>query len=325
MTYTHNYRGNNGKPVLVTGSCGLIGVALLDMLQKQGISVKGFDILETGPAFGDIRDADAVEQAVRGCSGVVHLAAISRVIYGEMNPELCQDVNLKGIHNVIHAILRQKERPWLIFSSSREVYGNVPVLPVSETQPLAPINLYGETKAQSEVAVTEAVRSEGLQAAILRFSNVFGGTNDYHDRVVPAFILAALAGSPLRVDGGENTFDFTYLNEVLRGILMTMKFLWHQEISLEPVHFVTGRPTTLLELAHMILDLTSSHSDIVMANPRQYDVGRFYGSPERAERILGWRHETALETGLLNLISALKEKKFSHLEMNHVRMLIACE
>lgn len=306
----------NGSTILITGSNGLIGSALKRVLMRAGFKVKCLDVIGEGDDFGDVRDASRVNKAVEGCSGVIHLAAVSRVIHGELDPEKCWDVNVNGITNVITAILQQEEKPWLIFSSSREVYGNAKEFPVSELQPCAPINIYGESKVRSEVLVEEAVRDMGLQAAILRLSNVYGGLNDYEDRVIPAFIRAAIQGNFLRVDGDDNTFDFTYIDDVIHGILLTINYLTINEESLAPVHFVTGSPTTLRELAEKAITITGSNSAILSAEARDYDVARFYGCVERAGEILGWYHKTSIERGLINLAELLKK----HLDMTVLKI-----
>lgn len=295
-----------GNTILITGSCGLIGTGLRTVLTGMGYQVKGYDIRGEGEDFGDVRDVVALSNVVSGCSGVIHLAAVSRVIDGERNPKLCCDVNVNGITNVIESILQQECKPWLIFSSSREVYGNAADLPVKETASRSPINVYGESKVRSEMLVEDAVRDRGLHAAILRFSNVFGGLNDHEDRVIPAFVRAALLGDFLRVDGDDNTFDFTFLDDVIEGVFLTIKHLEERGESLTPLHFVSGRPTTLRELAEMAIQITCSNSTILHAPSREYDVARFFGCIQRAQEVLGWRHQTSLEDGLLSLATKMK-------------------
>jgi UDP-glucose 4-epimerase len=284
--------------ILITGSFGLIGTALCKSLDNNGFQLSELDLRGAGDSLGDVRDLMTVERAMDGCSGVVHLAAVSRVIWGELNPDLCREVNLTGIQNVLAAIRRQEKMPWLIFASSREVYGNAGVLPVRETSLVSPINVYGETKAESEVMITEAGKSWGLPYAILRFSNVFGGIGDYSDRVVPAFFKAAISGAPLRIDGAENTFDFTWLDEVIRAIQLTVNKLENQHTINVPLHLVSGIPTTLKELAQMVIKITKSNSPLMLSRSREYDVSRFFGDPSLAEDILGWRHETPLTDAL---------------------------
>ncbi len=287
--------------ILVTGSEGLIGSSLRKLLQDKGFAVPGLDIAGQGEDQGDVRDYDSVRNAISGCSGVVHLAAVSRVVYGEKYPELCRDVNLNGLDNILKAIASENYRPWLLFASSREVYGNAEKLPVKESWPLLPINTYGETKLLSEEKILHHIQTAGLHAGILRFSNVYGGVNDYEDRVIPAFIRAAQSGNPLRVDGENCTFDFTFLEDVLDGIVRFIALLERGETLPEPVHLVGGIATTLGELARTILKITDSNSSLDITPTRTYDVGKFFGDPGLAREILEWTHTTPLETGLLRL------------------------
>jgi UDP-glucose 4-epimerase len=116
--------------VVVTGSRGLIGTALTAVLTKSGYAVRGLDLRAEDIHHGDVRERDQVERALDGSVGVVHLAAVSRVIDGERDPDACWRTNVEGTRNVLEAALACARRPWLIYASSREVYGQPPVLPV---------------------------------------------------------------------------------------------------------------------------------------------------------------------------------------------------
>ena len=123
--------------ILITGSRGLIGTEMMQCLANAGHRPVAFDIAyEPGtPGHGDIRNVDQLRQAMAGCDGVLSLAAVSRVIDGERNPELCWDVNVNGIEAVLRVALEQPAdgRPWVVYASSREVYGDSATLPVPST------------------------------------------------------------------------------------------------------------------------------------------------------------------------------------------------
>lgn len=274
--------------ILITGSRGLIGSAL-----SRVIPSRGFDLRATGDERGDVRDAARVAEAVAGCRGVVHLAAVSRVITGERDPDLCRATNIGGLENVIAAIEAQPQPPWLVFASSREVYGEAS-LPAAEDAPLAPLNVYGETKVRGEQLVAAA----RTRTAILRLSNVYGGLADHEDRVVPAFVRGALANRPLRVDGADHLFDFTYLDDTIAGITAAIDRIDQQ---LPPIHLLTGRGTTLGELAALAIELAGGGS-IVAGPPRTFDVSRFVGDPSRAAQLLGWTAHTQLRDGIAAMI-----------------------
>jgi len=112
--------------------------------------------------------------------GVVHLAAVSRVIDGERDPARCWAVNVEGTRTVVEAAQSSPLRPWVIYASSREVYGQPSALPASEDCDRAPLNVYGRSK----VAAEDLVTASGLAHAIVRFSNVYGAdfTMQFNDQ-----------------------------------------------------------------------------------------------------------------------------------------------
>lgn len=309
--------------ILITGSSGLVGRALCRDLAAQGVDVICFDIAASDCDYGDITNVAHVRRAIKSCDGVIHLGAVSRVIMGERDPERCWSVNVGGLQNLLEAITEQATdkqvhngqarttpfRPWLVFASSREVYGQQANLPVSEDAPLRPVNIYGRSKVACEQMV-QAAADNGLPAAIVRLSNVYGNVTDHADRVVPAFIRAAVTGMPLRVEGKRHTFDFTHVDDVSRGIVSLVNRLAGNTTlpcSVPTIQFVTNRPTTLGALASSIIKLAESPSSINQAPPRNFDVARFYGSPIRARSLLGWTPQVSLETGLARLIHEMRE------------------
>jgi UDP-glucose 4-epimerase len=231
---------------------------------------------------------------------VIHLAAVSRVVWGQRDPESCWDTNVHGTRNILEAAWLAAPRPWVVFSSSREVYGRPDHLPVREDAPLRPVNLYGRSKAEGERQVVEA-RREGLRTAIVRLSNVYGHVNDHADRVVPAFARAAVEGAPMIICGRGHTFDFTHIDDVVRGLVRLVEVL-EDGLAPSPIHFASGRPTTLGELATLANALGGDRSELVDGPERDYDVAQFVGDPTRASHLLQWRSEVDLNDGLQQLI-----------------------
>jgi UDP-glucose 4-epimerase len=291
--------------ILVSGSSGLVGGALAPKLAARGIEVIPLDLRATGAGHGDVREPDRLRRALVGVDGVVHLAAVSRVIHGERDPELCISTNVTALLNLLRLAYSSPARPWVIFASSREVYGEPERLPVTEDCPARPVNVYGRSKVEGERLV-EAARREGLRACTIRLSNVYGSTSDHADRVVPAFARAAAFGQELRVDGADHTFDFTHVDDVTRGIVSLTDLLASGAAPPPPIHFVSGVPTSLGQLASLTIRLAGTQATVRLAPPRSFDVGHFVGSPARAESTLGWRPERPLEDGLGHLIRAFQ-------------------
>ena len=290
--------------VLITGAAGLVGTRLVACARDDGFAVSALDLRAEPPARGDVRSAEDVARAVKGCAGIVHLAAVSRIVRAEQDPALCWSTNVEGTRNVVEAAAASPDRPWIVFASSREVYGELGRAPVSEDAPLAPVNGYGRSKVAGEALVLGA-RATGLRTAVVRLSNVYGSAGDHVDRVVPAFVRAALAGQPLRVEGATNTFDFTHLDDAVAGLRAIMRALERGE-TLPPLHLLTGRSTSLGELAALVLELTGSRSPLTEAPSRTFDVSTFHGDPTRAADALGWRAAVPLRDGVARLVADLR-------------------
>jgi nucleoside-diphosphate-sugar epimerase len=240
--------------------------------------------------------------ALDGCVGVVHLAAVSRVIDGERDPDRCRTTNIGALASLLQLLHRRSDPPWLVFASSREVYGEPALLPVSEDAPLAPVNVYGETKAYGEELVARS-RAEGLRTATLRLSNVYGGARDHATRVVPAFVRAAIVGGELLVEGADRLLDFTFLDDTIEAIVAAIDRIENQ---LPTMHVLTGRGTTLGELAALAIEL--AHAGKVVPGPsRSFDVGRFVGDPALATRVLGFTARTHVREGIAKVIAAYLE------------------
>jgi nucleoside-diphosphate-sugar epimerase len=290
--------------ILVTGSEGLIGRALRRLLLGQGIAAGGLDPRsERDGERGDVCSKDDVTHALCGVAGIVHLGAVSRVIDAERDPRLCRRVNEEGTRTLLAAALAAAPRPWVIYASSREVYGQQDRLPVREDAPLRPKNVYAHSKVAAEALMSQA-RDAGLGTAILRFSNVYGDVRDHADRVIPAFARAAAIGGVLRVDGAACTFDFTYVADVVDGIQRVAQRLTAGERTLPPIHLASGRETSLGTLADLAIAHGVPGVRRTEAPERTFDVHRFAGDPARAEALLGWRARIALETGFARLVAA---------------------
>jgi nucleoside-diphosphate-sugar epimerase len=286
--------------ILVTGAAGLIGRGLCARLRAEGLAVREFDIARA-PAE-DTRDRAALAAALKDVQGVIHLAAVSRVVWGERDPALCRAVNVEALNGLVELSLAG-ERPWLVFASSREVYGQPDRLPVAEDAPLRPMNTYARTKVEGEV-VTQAAAAAGLAANICRFSSVFGCPLDHADRVVMAFAGAAARGGVMSVEGAGHTFDFTALDDAVEGLWRLTQATMAGE-RLPPVHFVSGQGTTLGELAQMAADRALAEVTIKEAPARTFDVAHFVGDPARARALLGWSARADLGAELSKLIAAL--------------------
>jgi len=288
--------------LLITGSKGLIGTALSHALRNLGIDVLGIDIgwKTDHPEYGSILDTDLLQERMTSCDGILHLGAVSRVITGEKNPKLCWETNATGTKNVVEAAQKSEKKPWILYASSREVYGQQDHLPVSEAAPLKPVNIYGESKVEAENIIQNAHKHE-LNTSIVRFSNVYGSTHDHTDRVIPAFCRAAVEGTEIRVEGKGLLFDFTYIEDVIQGVL-AMIHLLSKNKPFPPIHLASGKSSSLEEIAEIAYQASQSGAQIIPGTPRSFDVDKFCGDPKRSKEILGWSARVDVEEGMKRLI-----------------------
>jgi UDP-glucose 4-epimerase len=215
--------------VLVTGGLGFIGRGLTTALVERGHDVSALDNgwrsdAQASPGVAqinaDVRDAQAVADAVAGSEIVVHLAAIQGTRNFYELPELVLDVNVRGVLNVAEACAAQGVRR-LVFSSSSEVYGVPEHFPTSETEPLVvpdPLNprwSYGGSKVIGELAVANIARRRGFEFTILRYHNVYGPQMG-GDHVIPEFIRRLELGETFTVQGdGEQRRAFCYVDDAV--------------------------------------------------------------------------------------------------------------
>ncbi len=290
--------------ILMTGHLGLIGRHLSPLLSQLGYEVIGFDIAD---GSGDICNTAQLNQALSECCGVIHLAAVSRVVWAQHEPEKCWQTNALASEQLLKLAANHVHKPWVLVSSSREVYGEPKTLPVTESMPLAPVNIYGRSKLYMEDAAFSA-RDAGVNTAIIRLANVYGCTLDHEDRVLPAFSRNAALGIDLRVDGCEHLFDFTHVSDTVAGLVKVVTLLNEGEKKLPPIHLLPGHGTTLKQAAQMAIAAANSSSTIVEAESRSYDVARFIGDPSRAKSLLGWQASVLPEQGIAWLVDAYTKK-----------------
>lgn len=281
--------------ILVTGSEGLIGRRFCRLLDATRLEYARYD-LKLGQ---DICDREMLKNAVLRADGVVHLAALTRVKRCEAMPYECKETNLYAVAEL--ADFCDDHGKWLVFASSREVYGEQEQFPVAEDARLHPKNIYARSKAAGEALMTGR---RGQFANIIRFSNVYGDVDDHPDRVVPAFARAAAEGERIVVQGMDTTLDLVHVDDAASGLL-AVTALTMGDHKLPPIHLVSGIGTPLGKLADLALAHGASGAKEVDPNP--IHVERFVGSKQRAFQLLGWEAKTPIEKGFARLVEDFRK------------------
>jgi UDP-glucose 4-epimerase len=287
--------------VVVTGGAGFIGSHLVDRLVRDGWGeVVVVDNLHRGKIDNirghvergrlvfreaDIRDAAAMMSALAGAEVVFHLAAQSSVMGAVADLDYSFSTNVAGTYNVLKAAQATGARR-LVFTSSREAYGEPAALPVDEEQPLLSKNTYGASKVAGEVYCRVFQNNFGLETAILRLTNVYG-PRDF-GRVIPLWLDMAREGQPLVVYGGQQVIDFVWIDQVVEALVRAAR----ADIAGTPVNIGSGKGTPLLALADRILALVP---------PRSPEAQRLDVRPARSVEVTRFVADMGRMRGLLDL------------------------
>ncbi len=296
--------------ILITGSSGFIGSSLKSFLEEKGIEVICYDLKDNPP--NDVRDSLNLKSKMKKVDGIVHLAAVSRVKWAYENPKSCVEINIGGTANILEVAckLQKNKRPWVIFGSSREIFGEAKILPVTEETPKNPINIYGIAKVAGEEFCKIYSKESALNIRVLRFSNSYTGKNHQLDRVIPKFRLRAAKNKDLVIYGiGEEIFDFTYISDAIQGIWDCIREIEKSEQLYDDFNIVTGNGTSLKELAEIIIKEMKSKSKIKYASARTYDVKKFYGDPKKAKKVLHFSPNIELCKGIRLAIEEFRREK----------------
>src|SRR5689334_10910059 len=300
---------------VVTGGAGFLGSHLCEYLLAKDFRVLCVDNLETSSlenlehlrddAFV-FRNHDMVEhlEVEEPVDVVYHLAALASPIDYLRQPLHSLKVGSYGTHHALG--LAKFKRARFLLASTSEVYGDPLVHPQPETywgnvNPIGPRGVYDEAKRYGEALTMAYHRQQGLDTAIVRIFNTYGPRMRPHDgRAIPTFMRQAIAGEPLTVFGdGSQTRSFCYVDDLVRGLYLLATSGEHLPVNLgNPGEF------TLLELAHTVLKVTGSSSEIVYQALPVDDPQVRRPDITRAQQLLGWQPEIELEEGLDRMLNA---------------------
>jgi UDP-glucose 4-epimerase len=232
-----------------------------------------------------------------GVAGVFHQAAMPSVPRSITDPATTHEVNATGTLRVLLAAQRAGAK--VVYAGSSSVYGDSQVLPKSEDMTPAPKSPYAAQKLMGEHYCTVFAHVHGLRTVTLRYFNVFGPrqrADSPYSGVIAKFCLQGLAGTPCVLDGdGQQSRDFTYVADVVRGNLLAMQ----RDVPPGTVlNLAGGGRITLLELLATLEAILGRPIERRLAPPRPGDVKHSQAAVERARQVLGFRTEVAFRAGL---------------------------
>jgi nucleoside-diphosphate-sugar epimerase len=295
---------------LVTGGAGFIGSHLTEELVRRGHRVRVADSLITGKRSniahlkevefleGDLADLDFAQRAAVDCEYVLHQAAIPSVPRSVKDPISSNRANVDATVNMLVAARDASVRR-LVFAGSSSAYGNTPTLPKHERMPTAPLSPYALQKVIGEQYLQMFTRLYGLETVTIRYFNVFGPRQDPsspYSGVISVFATALLQNRPPTIFGnGEQTRDFTYVANVVDGVLRACEA---PKANGQIINVATGGRISLNQLFETMKRLVGATVDPVYAETRAGDVSDSQADIALAREILGYEPTVSFEDGL---------------------------
>jgi NAD dependent epimerase/dehydratase len=311
------------EKILVTGADGFIGSHLTEALVKAGYEVRAFVLYNSFNSWGwldrcsqevvgqfeifmgDVRDAHGVQQALKGCDAVAHLAALIGIPFSYHSPETYVDTNIKGTLNILQAARDQDAR--VVHTSTSECYGTAQFVPITEKHPLQGQSPYAATKIAADQLAWSFWSSFNLPLTIVRPFNTYGPRQSAR-AVIPS-IITQLASSESKIKLGSThpTRDFSYISDTVSGFIAALK---SDNAYGEVVNIGSGYEIAIADVVKLISEIMGLEVDIEVDDkrlrPYNSEVERLWACNEKASRILGWAPEfgslDGFRSGLLETI-----------------------
>jgi UDP-glucose 4-epimerase len=287
-------------------------VRILDNLRRNALSVSGLDRHpNVSLMVGDVCDPEAVRKAMEGATYVVHMAAIAGVDTVLKHPVLTMEVALQGTMNALRAARDCGTVTRFLDFSTSEVFGSY-AFRVREAD-VTSLGAVGEarwTYAVSKLATEHLAhnywKEYGLPTASIRPFNIYG-PGQVGEGAIHAFVVRALRGEPLQIHNeGDQIRAWCYIDDIVEAIVLAML---RPEAVGEAFNIGNARSTiTIYQLAHLVVRLAQSTSEVVSVPWNQTDVELRVPDVRKAEKLLGFKARIDLEEGLLRTIAWYREK-----------------
>lgn len=301
--------------ILVTGSDGFIGSHFVEELVRTGRDVRAFVLYNSFDSWGwldyvpddvrasievvmgDVRDANFVHTALKGCDSVVHLAALIGIPYSYHAPESYVDVNIHGTLNVVQGA-RDLGLSKVVVTSTSEVYGGAQFVPITEDHPLVGQSPYAATKIGADQIAMSYYRSFETPVAIARPFNTYGPRQSAR-AVIPTVITQLARGSnAVKLGATRPTRDFNFVADTVRGMIAIhdSPASVGEVINIGSNYEISVGDTVAL-IAEIMGKTVSIECEKERLRPAKSEVERLWADNSRARDLLGWKPEFADRDG----------------------------
>lgn len=304
---------------LISGGAGFLGSHLCDALIKKGHDVLCVDNFFTGNKDNvshlisstkfELMRHDVTFPLYVEVDQIYNLACPASPIHYQFDPVQTTKTSVHGAINMLGLAKRTGAR--ILQASTSEVYGDPEVHPQTENywgrvNPIGIRSCYDEGKRCAETLFFDYFRQHHLEIKVMRIFNTYGPRMHPNDgRVVSNFIVQALQNKPITIYGdGSQTRSFCYVSDLIEGMI---KFMDSDKTITGPMNIGNPNEFTMLELAELVLRLTSSQSKIIFKPLPEDDPRQRQPNISLAKNKLGWEPKIKLEDGLKETIKYFRK------------------
>jgi nucleoside-diphosphate-sugar epimerase len=304
--------------ILITGSSGQIGTNLGLKLQEEGHFVFGVDkrpntwtneietlLQDLSQPYKNFQNGIGHVNYSPDLDCVVHLAAHAKVHELVEQPDRALE-NITMTYNVLE-FCRRNNLP-VIFSSSREVYGDIHRYITEESYADFAFteSPYSASKISGEALIYSYAQCYGLRYLVFRFSNVYGRyDNDLErmERVIPLFIRKINRDEPITIYGENKVLDFTYVDDCVMGVRRGIELLVERKEANQTINLAYGQGNSLVTMAQFIAEALGKEPDITIEPSRVGEVTHYVANIGKARALLDYTPQTSLREGIQKAVA----------------------
>ena len=308
------------KNVLITGNEGFLGSNLTKILISADANIVGLDIevkrkntlfnkedyKKIVTVKGSVADYNLVKNIISKykIEVVLHLGAEAIVGKCIKNPLLTFSSNIEGTWNILEVCRNSKTVKSIVTASSDKAYGSHKILPYKEDASLHGDHPYDVSKSCADLIAYTYFHTYGLPVAITRCGNIYGPGDFNFSRIVPDTVRCMLANKPIEIrSDGKFTRDYVFVEDIANGYILLAEKLNVLKLGGEAFNFSDENPITVIELVKKLYQLDGKKPNYKILNQAKYEIKHQYLASQKARKILKWKPEFTLETGLKKAIN----------------------
>jgi len=301
---------------LVTGTSGFVAGHLARRLLADGHEVAGIDVApprsdlpgEVRQITLDLRDRDGVRAIVQELRPqlVIHAAAQASVAVSMREPRIDVETNALATLELAQGAAEAGAQRFVFFSSGGAIYGEPATLPATEQTEMAPLSIYGASKAAAELYLNVVSDQTGLEVSVLRPSNIYGPEQNPHGEagVIAIFSQRMLRGEPVTIFGdGSQTRDYVYVDDVVEAAVRAASG------PPDVCDISTGVEVSTQRIFDVLAELTGYERPLIYGDERPGDIARSVIDPSKAAKVWDWRPAVVFDEGVARTVEWFREQE----------------